>query len=112
MTDTLTANSLVLADPPPSVVLNEIAEYAMMMRARAYVRSADYWRAKWSLQKEIKIALDKAGILSAGNRQAPIVRNEPLYPVNRPPPAGETAGENPDGAYPADTQTASHALNA
>jgi small conductance mechanosensitive channel len=98
MTDTLTANSLVLADPPPSVVLNEIAEYAMMMRARAYVRSADYWRAKWSLQKEIKIALDKAGILSAGNRQAPIVRNEPLYPVNRPPPA--------------DTQTASHALNA
>jgi len=86
MIEALAANELVLKEPPPSVVLNEIGEYAMMMRARAYVRSPDYWRALWSLQKDIKIALDKAGILSAGNRQAPIVRNEPLSPVNRPAP--------------------------
>jgi len=85
------------------VVLNEIGEYAMMMRARAYVRSSDYWRALWSLQKGVKIALDKAGILSAGNRQAPIVRNEPLSPVNMPAPeeksvdVGETAPDRPAG---------------
>ena len=85
MIEALAANALVLAEPPPSVVLNEIGEYAMMMRARAHVRSADYWRAKWLLHKEIKIALDKAGVLSAGNRQAPIVRNEPIYPANKPP---------------------------
>jgi small conductance mechanosensitive channel len=84
MTGALAAHELVLKEPPPSVVLNEIGEYAMMMRARAYVRSPDYWRARWSLQKNVKLALDKAGILSAGNRQAPIVRNEPLSPVNRP----------------------------
>ena len=84
MTEALAANELVLKEPGPSVVLNEIGEYAMMMRARAYVRSADYWRALWSLQKGVKIALDKAGILSAGNRQAPIVRNEPLSAVNMP----------------------------
>jgi small conductance mechanosensitive channel len=90
MTEALAANTLVLQDPAPSVVLNEIGEYAMMMRARAYVRSPDYWRALWSLQKEVKIALDKAGILSAGNRQAPIVRNEPLHPANRPAPAEKT----------------------
>jgi small conductance mechanosensitive channel len=94
MIEALAANPLVLQEPPPSVVLNEIAEYAMLMRARAHVRSPDYWRAKWSLQKDIKIALDKAGILSAGNRQAPIVRNEPLSAVNRPAET-ETAG-HPD----------------
>ena len=79
---------------------NEIGEYAMMMRARAYVRSPDYWRALWSLQKGVKIALDKAGILSAGNRQAPIVRNEPLSAVNRPAPE-----EKPTEAEEADRTT-------
>ena len=97
MLDALAANSLVLQEPAPSVVLNEIAEYAMMMRARAYVRSPDFWPAKWSLHKEIKIALDKAGVLSAGNRQAPIVRNEPIYPVNRPADSEAVAGQpDPD----------------
>jgi small-conductance mechanosensitive channel len=98
--EALAANQLVLADPPPTVVLNEIGEYAMMMRARAHVRSPDYWRAKWSLHKDIKIALDKAGVLSAGNRQAPIVRNEPLYPVNRP--AESDAADAPPGSFAAD----------
>jgi small conductance mechanosensitive channel len=103
MTEALAANELVLKEPPPSVVLNEIGEYAMMMRARAHVRSPDYWRALWSLQKGVKIALDKADILSAGNRQAPIVRNEPLSAVNRPAPEEnpvapeQTAPDRPPG---------------
>lgn len=80
----LTANELVLKDPPPSVVLQEIQEYAMVMRARAHVRSPDYWKALWSLQKQIKIALDKAQILPAVNRQAPVVRAEPDVAANRP----------------------------
>lgn len=92
--ETIAANPLVLAEPPPSVVLHEIGEYAMLMRSRAHVRSPDYWRAKWSLHKEIKIALDKAGVLPAGNRQAPIVRNEPITSVNKPPEI-EAAGAPP-----------------
>lgn len=112
MTEALAANALVLKDPPPTVVLNEIGEYFMAMRARAHVRSPDYWKALWSLQKEVKIALDKAGILSAGNRQAPIVRNEPISAVNRPAPAEETAKEDAEGTYPPDAPPASHALNA
>jgi small conductance mechanosensitive channel len=95
MLEALGANKLVLQEPPPTVVLNEIQEYAMLMRARAYVRSADYWAAKWSLQKEIKIALDKGAILSAGNRQAPIVRNEPIYPANDPLVQTEAAAAKP-----------------
>ena len=96
----LKANDLVLADPAPSVVISELKDYAMVMRARAYVRSPDYWRALWSLQKDVKIALDKAKVLPAVPRQAPIVRTEPVMTgntmpaeerVNGPRPAGENA---------------------
>ncbi|MBA2588217.1 MAG: mechanosensitive ion channel family protein [Alphaproteobacteria bacterium] len=83
----MAANPMVLKDPPPSVVLQELQEYTMMMRARAHVRSPDYWKALWSLQKEIKIALDKASILPAVTRQAPVTRAEPDVPGNRKPQA-------------------------
>jgi small conductance mechanosensitive channel len=82
----LAANPHVLKDPPPSAVVFELQEYAVMMRARAHVRSPDYWKALWSLQKDVKIALDKAKVLPAVPRQAAIVRNEPVVEANRPPP--------------------------
>jgi small conductance mechanosensitive channel len=82
--DTLAANALALKDPPPSVVVSELQEYSVVMRVRAHVRSLDYWRALWSLQKEVKIALDKAGVLIAVTRQAVINRTEPDVPGNRP----------------------------
>jgi small conductance mechanosensitive channel len=78
----LKANQLILADPAPSVIVSELKDYAMTMRARAYVRSPDYWRALWALQREVKIALDKAKILPAVPRQAPIIRNEPSVAGN------------------------------
>jgi len=78
----LTANELVLAEPPPSVVVAELQDYAMLMRARANVRSADYWRALWALQRDVKIALDKAKILPAVPRQAAMARAEPAMPGN------------------------------
>jgi len=80
--DALTANQLVLTDPPPSAVVAELGDYAVQMRARAYVRSPDYWRALWALQKEVKLALDKAKILPAVPRQAPIMRREPAVAGN------------------------------
>ena len=61
----------------------ELQEYAVVMRARAHVRSADYWRALWALQKEVKLALDKADILIAVTRQAAITRAEPDVAGNR-----------------------------
>jgi small conductance mechanosensitive channel len=82
----LSANELVLTEPAPSVVLFELQEYTMVMRARAHVRSPDYWPALWSLQKQVKIALDKANILPAVTRQAAVVRAEPKVPGNTPPP--------------------------
>jgi small conductance mechanosensitive channel len=85
----LAANPLVLTEPAPSAVVLELLDYAVVMRARAHVRSGDYWKAFYALQKDVKLALDKAKILRAVPRQAAIVRNEPIMDANRPPAGGE-----------------------
>jgi len=85
ITKALAANELVLKDPPPTAVVFELQEYAVVFRARAHVRSPDYWNALYSLQKQVKTALDQANILPAVNRQAPVTRMEPAGPGNSPP---------------------------
>jgi small conductance mechanosensitive channel len=84
ITDALRANALVLQEPGPSTVVLELQEYTVVMRARAHVRSADYWKALYSLQKDVKAALDRANILSAVTRQAAVTRAEPAVAGNRP----------------------------
>jgi hypothetical protein len=78
-------------------VVCELKDYAMVMRARAYVRSPDYWRALWALQKDVKIALDKAKILPAVPRQAPIVRTEPVGAGNTMTAEKRESGSQPAG---------------
>jgi small conductance mechanosensitive channel len=79
----LSANKLVLGDPPPSAVVFELQEYSIVFRARAYTRSSDYWKALYALQKEVKTALDKAKVLPAVTRQAAVTRIEPEVAANR-----------------------------
>ena len=81
ITDTLLANALVMKEPAPSAVVAELQEYAVVMKARAYVRSPDYWQALYALQKEVQQALRGAGILIPVTRQAPVRRNEPLSDI-------------------------------
>jgi len=82
MLEVIAASKLVINDPAPSVVVSELREYAVVMTARAYVRSPDYWQAFYGLQREVKDALDKAGILIAVARQAAVIRNEPQSKIN------------------------------
>jgi small conductance mechanosensitive channel len=84
--DALTADPLVIKDPAPSVVVSELQEYAVVMTARAYVRSTDYWQALYKLQRDVKDGLDKAQILIAMPRQAAVIRNEPQSQITTPPP--------------------------
>lgn len=83
------ANNLVSKTPGPSVVVKELQEYAVLMTVRAYVHSADYWKALYALQRQVKDALDKANILIAVSRQAPIIRTEPKVRGNTTVPNGE-----------------------
>ena len=98
ITDALHANALVLKEPAPSAVVLELQEYAVVMRARAHVRSPDYWKALYALQKEVKQALDKANILPAVTRQAAVNRAEPDMPGNRLPQAAPDQAARDDSA--------------
>lgn len=70
----LEGNSHVLKAPAPGVSVSELQEYAVLMQVTAYVHSEDYWRALSPIQKDVKNALDKAGILLAVTRQASVDR--------------------------------------
>jgi small conductance mechanosensitive channel len=76
------ADENALKTPAPSVVTHELQEYAVVMTVRVYVRSEDYWKNLYSLQKSVKTAMTKAGILIAVSRQAAINRAEPQKPGN------------------------------
>lgn len=80
--DALVANAHVLKTPEPWVGVSELEEYAVQMFVRCYIRSDDYWKALPSIQKDVKTALDRAGILIAVTRQAVAVRSEKLVPEN------------------------------
>lgn len=87
----LAKNEHVLKTPEPWTDVSELQEYAVVMFVRCYVRSADYWKALPAVQRDVKTALDKAGILIAVSRQAAIVRNEPQSPLNAPTPVQPSA---------------------
>jgi small conductance mechanosensitive channel len=73
----------VLKAPEPWVGVSEIQEYSVVMGVNCYAKSEDYWRTLPAMQKTVKAALDKAGILFAVTRQAAVVRNEPQSRINR-----------------------------
>jgi small conductance mechanosensitive channel len=82
--DALVANPHVLKTPEAWVGVSALQEYAVLMFVRGYVASRDYWQALPSIQKDVKQALDKAGILTAVTRQAAVIRNEPQSRRNSP----------------------------
>lgn len=82
--DALVANAHVLKAPEPWVGVSELQEYAVQMFVRCYIRSDDYWKALPSIQKDVKTALDRAGIMIAVTRQAVAVRNEKPVAENAP----------------------------
>ncbi|WP_235831842.1 mechanosensitive ion channel family protein [Paenimyroides viscosum] len=60
--DVLKNDPRVVQDPAPDVFVNELAASSVNLTIRAWASKDDYWAARNSLQQEIKIALDKAGI--------------------------------------------------
>lgn len=81
----LAADSHSVKEPGVSCGVLELQERAVVMFARAFLPSNDYWRALPSLQKSVKDALDRERILHPVNRQAAMVRNEPIWAANTPP---------------------------
>jgi len=97
----LQSNSYVSKTPAPKVNVVDLKEYSVVLGVNCCVRSEDYGDALPSIRKSVKIALDKAEVLLAVSRQAPIIRNEPQARWNAPTSAmpsdsrQEEPGRNP-----------------
>lgn len=56
------AESRVLADPPVTIAVSELADSSVNFVVRPWVNTGDYWCVRFDLTEKIKLALDDAGI--------------------------------------------------
>ena len=62
LTEIATNEEARLADQPMNVFVSELADSSVNLGVRVWVKSGDYWDAKWRMTEEIKYALDRNGI--------------------------------------------------
>ena len=53
---------LILKDHPVTVFVDELADSAVVIGARGWVATGDYWKVKWDLTEQVKLEYDAAGI--------------------------------------------------
>ena len=56
------ADSRILEDPAPLIVVSELADSSVNFFVRPWVNTPDYWDVKFDLTEKMKLALDEAGI--------------------------------------------------
>lgn len=59
----LQQEDMILQEEPIDIVLDAFADSSMTMLIHAWVKTENYWQAKWSTLEHIKAALDEAGII-------------------------------------------------
>ena len=52
----------MLDDPAAIVNVTNLGDSSVDLQLRAWTKRQDYWQARWDLIREVKYALDKAGI--------------------------------------------------
>jgi small conductance mechanosensitive channel len=55
-------DELVLDTPEPVVNVTNLGDSSVDLELRAWAKRQDYWKARWGLTRDVKYALDKAGI--------------------------------------------------
>lgn len=58
----LNKNKLVIKDPAPIVAVAELADSSVNLLVRPWVKTSDYWNAKWQITQQLKEAFDEKGI--------------------------------------------------
>lgn len=58
----LQQEALILQEEPMDIVLDGFAESSMTVLVHVWVKTENYWQAKWSTLEHMKYALDEAGI--------------------------------------------------
>lgn len=59
--DLVKADSRVLDEPPPEVMVKELADSAVVVNVRCWTAVGDYWKTLWDLNRNAKLALESAG---------------------------------------------------
>ena len=55
-------NEQILKDPPPQVLVAELADSSVNLTLRFWVESGNYWTVFWQIKSELKPALESAGL--------------------------------------------------
>lgn len=56
------ADEAILKEEPTNVFVSELMDSYVEMGARGWVKTDDYWTAKWRITENVKLEFDKAGI--------------------------------------------------
>ena len=58
----LLQNELIEKDPAPDVLVADLADSSVNLTLRFWVKTADYWTAYWMVRKDLKNAIESAGL--------------------------------------------------
>lgn len=64
----ITQEAMVLADEPRNIVLDAFEDSSMTILVHVWVKTDDYWQAKWRLMEAFKSALDAENIVIPFNQ--------------------------------------------
>lgn len=62
LTEVLTAEERLLAEPEPTIVISALADSSMNFMVRAWVQAPDLWPVTWDINEKVKLAFDEQGI--------------------------------------------------
>ena len=60
--DVVSADQRVLADPPPTIAVSELADSSVNFVVRPWVNSGDYWPVLFAITDNVKLEFDKQGV--------------------------------------------------
>ena len=58
----LSEDAIILKEEQMNVFVNDLADSAVVLGIRAWVKNEEYWATRWRLLEEIKVELDENGI--------------------------------------------------
>jgi len=58
----ITSEARLLTDPAPQVLVTALADSSVNLQLRAWASTADFWDVTWSLNHQIKVKIEEAGL--------------------------------------------------
>lgn len=62
LAEQLVNHDSIISDHPTNIFVHELADSAVILGVRAWVKSEEYWPTRWALLEDIKLSFDKEGI--------------------------------------------------